>query len=243
MADSQSGRAGDSTVAVKWQNGLCNNLFGRWFFNGWFTASFSTPVVATLFPIRSHSNFKFPNVTTPQKFTHYSTNWAHNYANHQVVTCCRSRPQRLNSHRTGRLNKGKMEHQNPRARVFVRSNAPPFTVTSQQNRSSHLLSSDTWTLPIDPRRLSRVDTGRRRSGLWASDSGGRRARVDTHICKCLPALHSGECPRVCRDLTYINSEMRSSQRRGILEEVGSKALLMRRVQYPLTYPHVATNAD
>lgn len=203
----------------------------------------STHAAATLFPTSFHNSLTFPNVSPPRKFTHYLTNWAHNYAIHQVVTCCRSRPQRLNSHRTGSLNKGKREHQNPPSCVRVCSNVPPFTVISQPNRSSHLLSNDTWTLPIDPRRLSRVDTGRRRSGLWASDSGGRCARVDTHICKCLPALHSGECPRVCRDLTYINPEMRSSQRRGILEEVGSKALLMRRVQYPLTYPHGATNAD
>lgn len=212
-------------------------------FNGWFTPSISTPVVATLFPILFHNSITFPNVTPALKFTHYWKNSAHNYAIHHIVTCYRWRPQRLISHRTGSLNKGKGEHQNPRACVFVRSNAPRFTVTSQWNRSSHLLSNDTWTLLIDPRRLSRVDTGRRHSGLWASGSGGRRARVDTHICKCLPALHSGECPRVCRDLTYRNSEMRSSQHRGILEEVGSKALLMRRVQYPFTYPHVVNNAD
>lgn len=126
------------------------------------------------------------------------------------------------------------------ARVFTR---PPSAATSRRNCGSYLLNNDTWTLPTDPRRWSRVDTGRPRSALWASGSAGPCARVDTHICKCLPALHSGECPRVCRDLTYINSEARSSQRRGILEEVGSKAWLMRRVQYPLTYPHVANAAD
>lgn len=155
-------------------------------------------------------------------------NWAPNYAIHRVFTCWCLRPKRLNSHRTGSWNPGCACLRVPTCLHLQWHRV--------EKRSPHLLSNDTWTLLIDPRRLSRVDTGRRRSGLWASGSGGRRARVDTHICKCLLALHSGECPRVCRDLTYINSEMRSSQRRGILQEVGSKGLLMRRVQYPVTYP-------
>lgn len=227
---------GESTVAVKRQKSLFNSAHGLldFFFFSFFN--------------QTHAD-TFPNVTPVRKLTHYLMNWAQNYTIRQVVTCCCSRPERLNSHRIGSQTRESIKpHTHACACVCAcacvgRSYPPPLSVTPRWNRSSYLLHSDTWTLPIDPRRLIRVDTGRRRSGLWASGSGGRCARVDTHICKCLPAPRSGECPRVCRDLTYINSEMRSSQRRGILEEVGSKAWLMRRVQYPLTYPHVANNGD
>lgn len=216
-----SRRIADSTVAAKWQNRFCNKLFG-WRF--WVVGSifhFPCPLLpTTLFPISFFKELAFPSIICSE---------VHSLFNELSPQLCNPPGFYMLVLKAKEIKLPQNRKLKPWVCVFVRSNMPPFA-------SSHLLSNDTWTLLIDPRRLSRVDTGRRRSGLWASGSGGRRARVDTHICKCLLALRSGECPQVCRDLTYINSEMRSSQRRGILQEVGSKGLLMRRVQYPVTYP-------
>lgn len=167
MADAQSGRVLRWLLSDKMDYATTSLADG--FFNGWFTVSISTPVVATLFPISFHSSLTFPNVTPAQNFTHYLTNWAHNYAIYQVVTCCRSRPQRLNSHTTGSLNKGKREHQEPPSTcvcVFQRA-----SLHGDIPAKSQLPPAEQWHLN-PPDRSSQVEPCWQRSatqwfmGVW-----------------------------------------------------------------------------